>query len=124
MFGRYKEIWYGMIIGVSIWALDAALHPSGRGQFGFGAFARELIVGDPPKILLRFLFLIVSGALGFSLWQSRERARRMRDLQMAINLLQRQIVNPLLLIVGYSSNLALKEGWPASHETIELMGEI
>jgi hypothetical protein len=55
---------------------------------------------------------------------SRERERRVRDLQQTLNSLQFQIANPLLLIVGYSSTLSLKEGWPASREAIEMVSEI
>lgn len=124
MMGRYREIAYGVLTGLGIWVIDALLQASGRDHFGFDTVASEMILSRPSQLLLRILLLIVSVALGYSLWQSRERERRMRDLQMMLSSLQRQIVNPSLLILGYSSNLALREGWPVSHESVEMMSEI
>lgn len=124
MHRRFQEIWFGAGLGFGAWALDALLNVSGRGQWGWGTLVEELMVSDSPRLLFRILFLLVSLGLGYSLWLSRERERRIRDLRQALNSLQFQIANPLLLIVGYSSTLALKEGWPTSREAIELIGEI
>lgn len=122
--GRYGKIAYGVLIGLSIWVIDAMLQTGGCDHFGFDTVANEIVTSRPPQLLLHILLLIVSVALGYSLWQSRERERQMRDLQMILKSLQRQIVNPSLLILGYSSNLALREGWPVSHEAVEMMSEI
>ncbi len=122
--GRYREIAYGVLTGLSIWVVDAVLQAGGRDHFGFDTVASEMILSRPPQLLLRVLLLIVSVALGYSLWKSRERERRMRDLQTLLESLQRQIVNPSLLILGHSSNLALREGWPVSRESVEIVSEI
>lgn len=122
--GRYREIAFGMLAGLGLWLMDALLQASGRDHFGFDTIANEMISSRPPQLLLRVLLLVISVALGYSLWQSRERERRMRDLQMMLNSLQRQIVNPSLLILGHSSNLALREGWPVSRESVEIVSEI
>ncbi len=124
MHRRFQEIWFSAVLGFGAWALDALLNVSGRGPWGWSNLVEELMVSDSPRLLFRILFLLVSLGLGYSLWLSRERERRIRDLQQALNSLQFQIANPLLLIVGYSSTLALKEGWPASREAIELLSEI
>lgn len=124
MHRRFQEIWFSTGFGFGAWGLDALLNVSGRGQWGWGTLVEELIVSDSPRLLFRILFLLVSLGLGYSLWLSRERERRIRDLQQAVNALQFRIANPLLLIVGYASTLALKEGWPASREAIEMIGEI
>jgi len=124
MVKRYQEIWCGAGFGFGIWMLDAILNASGRGQWGWGTFVEELVVSDSPRLLFRILFLVVALGLGYSIWLSRERARRIRDLQQAINAFQFQIANPLLLILGYSSTLSLKEGWPASREAVEMISEI
>jgi hypothetical protein len=121
---RYQEIWCGAGLGFGIWLLDAILNASGRGQWDWGTFVEELVVSNSPRLLFRILFLIVSLGLGYSIWLSRERARQIRDLQQAMNSLQFQITNPLLLILGYSSTLSLKEGWPASREAVEILSEI
>lgn len=122
--GRYREIAYGVLAGLSIWVLDAMLQAGGRDHFSLDTVVSEMIPNHPPQLFLRILLLSISIALGYSLWQSRERERRMRDLQVTLKSLQRQIVNPSLLILGHSSNLALREGWPVSREFVEMMSEI
>ncbi|HMV46158.1 MAG TPA: hypothetical protein PKC13_08190 [Blastocatellia bacterium] len=104
--------------------IDAMLQVGGRDHFGFDTVVSEMILSRPPQLLLRVSLLLISVALGYSLWQSRERERRMRDLQTLLKSLQRQIVSPSLLILGHSSNLALREGWPVSRESVEMMSEI
>lgn len=124
MHRRFQDIWFSAGLGLGAWALDALLNVSGRGQWGWGTLVEELILSDSPRLLFRILFLLVSLGLGYSLWLSRERERRIHDLQQSMNSLQFQIANPLLLIIGYTSTLTLKEGWPASREAIEMIGEI
>ena len=124
MHRRFQEIWFSAGLGLGAWALDALLNVSGRGPWSWSNWVEELMVSDSPRLLFRILFLLVSLGLGYSLWLSRERERRIRDLQQAMNSLQFQIAHPLLLIVGYTSTLTLKEGWPASREAIEMIGEI
>jgi len=121
---RYREIAYGVLTGLGIWVIDAMLQVGGRDHFGFDTVVSEMILSRPPQLLLRVSLLLISVALGYSLWQSRERERRMRDLQTLLKSLQRQIVSPSLLILGHSSNLALREGWPVSRESVEMMSEI
>lgn len=121
---NHREIWFGMGIGLGAWAFDSLLHANGSSQWGWSAFIEELFMSDGPRLLFRILFLIVSLGLGYSLWLSRERERRMRDLEQAIRSLERQIVNPSLLIAGYSSAISLKEGWPASREAVEMISAI
>jgi hypothetical protein len=121
---RYREIAYGVLTGLGIWVIDAMLQVGGRDHFGFDTVVSEMILSRPPQLLLRVSLLLISVALGYSLWQSRERERRMRDLQTLLKSLQRQIVSPSLPILGHSSNLALREGWPVSRESVEMMSEI
>jgi hypothetical protein len=108
---RYREIAYGVLTGLGIWVIDAMLQAGGDGHLGFDTVVSEMILSRPPQLLLRVSLLLISVALGYSLWQSRERERRMHDLQT-------------LLILGHSSNLALREGWPVSRESVEMMSEI
>ena len=121
---RYKEIWYGLAIGVSMWMLDAAMHASLHGQFNWSGFAKEIIASDSAQLLFRALFVIVSTAFGISLWRSSQRKSQVHDLRASTDSLYREISSPLLLIVGYSQMLSLKEGWPVGREAIEIVGEI
>lgn len=121
---RYKEIWCGLAMGFSMWTLDAAMHAGLHGQFNLRSFTKELIASDSALLLFRALFVIVSTALGISLWRSNRRKCEVRELRASADSLYREIASPLLLIVGYSQMLSLKDGWPVGREAIEIVGEI
>lgn len=123
-FKLYKEIWYGVAIGASIWMLDSAMHASLHRQFNWSGFAKEIIATDSAQLLFRMLFVIVSTAFGISMWRSNQRKSRIQDLNDAFDSLYRRIANPLVLIVGYSQMLSLKEGWPVGREAVEVVDEI
>ena len=124
MLGRYKEIWYGIVIGISMWALDAMMHASMHSELGWSEFRQEFIASNSTQLFFRSLFVIVSMGFGFSLWLSNQRKCQVLDLQDAINSLHSQIVNPALLISGYCRMLSFKEGWPVSREEVEMIREI
>jgi hypothetical protein len=111
-------------MGASMWTLDAAMHASLHGQISWSGFANEIIASDSALLLFRALFVIVSTALGISLWRSNQRKSEVHELRASAHLLYREIATPLVLIVGYSQMLSLKEGWPVGREAIEIVGEI
>lgn len=121
---RYKEIWYGVAVGASIWMLDSAMHASLHRQFNWSGFAKEIVATDSAQLLFRTLFVIFATAFGISMWQSNQRKSRIRDLNDAFDSLYRRIGNPLVLIVGYSQMLSLKEGWPVGRQAVEIVDEI
>ncbi len=121
---RFKEIWYGLVMGVSMWMIDAAMHTSVHRQFTWNGFAKELIATDSSQLLFRGLFVTVSTALGISLWRSNRRKSQVDNLRASVDSLYREISSPLLLIVGYSQMLTLREGWPVSREAVEIVDEI
>jgi hypothetical protein len=124
MIGRYKEIWYGVAIGISMWILDAMMHASMHGHLNRHTFIKEIFVDDATQLFFRSLFVVVALAFGFTLWRSNLRKDQVEDLQTVIDLFHRQTVNPLLLIVGYCRLLSFKEGWPVSRQEIEIIHEI
>lgn len=124
MLGRYKEIWYGAAIGISTWILDAMMHAIQRGPISWSAFTKEAIASDSAGLLFRIFFVVVSTALGVSLWRSNRHRCELRELQGLFGAFHRQVVNPMLLIVGYSRMLTLREGWPVGRESVEMINEI
>lgn len=124
MLSRYKEIWYGALIGLSTLALDAMMHASMHGQLNFKSFITELFLLDITQLFFRSLFVVISVAFGYALWRSNQHRNQVQDLQLGVETLHRQIMNPLVLIIGYSQLLSLKEGWPVSKENIELVDAI
>lgn len=121
---RYKEIWYGIAIGLSIWALDAMMHASLHRRITWNGFTRELISSDSAQLLFRVLFVIVASAFGFSLWRSNRRRSQVQEIQNSVDSFYRQIANPLLLVVGYSQMLSLRRGCPVGSETLEIIQQI
>ena len=124
MFRRYKEIWSGILMGACMWVLDALMHITQHNDFTWGGFGREVATGDQYALIFRGLFLMISVALGSSLWRSRRRKEQINNIQALLSALRRQIANPSLLIVGYSQMLHLREGWPLSRDTIQIIKEI
>jgi hypothetical protein len=124
MLGRYKEIWYGAAIGISTWMLDAMMHAIQRGPVRWSSFTNEAIASDGAGLLFRIFFVLVSTALGVSLWRSNRHRCELRELQGLFGAFHRQVVNPMLLIAGYSRMLTLKEGWPVARESVEMINEI
>lgn len=120
----YKEICYGVAIGLSMWILDTLMHAIQRSRWSWGEFIRELVASDGAQLLFRVLFVAVAVAFGFSLWRSNRRKRQIDNLRLAVDSLYGQIANPLLLIVGYCQMLSLKQGWPVERVTIEIVNEI
>ena len=124
MIKRYKEVWYGLFIGLTMWSLDAMMHASMHGHFTWTHFNQELLSEDITQLFFRTLFILISVALGFALWRSNQRKYQVEDLQLTLNSLHRQVVSPLLIITGYCRLLSLKEGWPVSKEAIEMIENI
>ncbi len=121
---RHKEIWYGVAIGLSSWALDAMMHASLHRPITWKAFAKELISSDSAQLLFRVLFVIVASAFGFSLWRSNRRKSKVQEIQNTVDSFYRQIANPLVLVVGYSQMLSLRRGCPVGRETLEIIQQI
>lgn len=124
MLGRYKEIWYGAAIGISTWMLDAMMHAIQRGPISWSTFTKEAISSEGTGLLFRIFFVVVSTALGVSLWRSNRDRCELRELQGLFGAFHRQVVNPVVLIIGYSRMLTLREGWPVGREAVEMVNEI
>src|SRR5581483_6607209 len=120
----YKEVWYGAGMGISMWMLDVMMHALQRGPISWSGFAREMIASNDAQLLFRILFMVVATALGISLWRSNRHRCEVRDLQELLGAFHRQVVNPVVLIVGYSRMLSLREGWPVGREAVEIINEI
>jgi len=120
----YKEVAYGAGMGVSMWVVDATMHAIQRGPISWSGFVQEMIASNDAQLLFRLLFVAMATALGISLWRSNRHRCQVRDLQALLGAFHRQVVNPVVLIVGYSRMLSLREGWPVGREAVEIIHEI
>jgi hypothetical protein len=77
MFRKYREIFYGGMIGLGAVCLDTFIDAQTEGN----SFADQ-ITEHPSVMLYRAIFLFFGLAIGFLIWRNR---RRERDLQRAIS---------------------------------------
>lgn len=124
MIGRYKEIFFGLLLGLAMWVADAAMHVRmpmvGRGHEP--AFAEELLSLDRPQLITRLLFADFALLLGWILWRSNRRVRDARDLERRVALFHRRIISPAALILD-DCNALLRSGGLAG-ETLEIVEEM
>ena len=119
MLKRFKEIWYGAATGAGIWALDALMHIRLQGHLGLRPFITELFSRSSGQLAFRLVFVLIAAAFGYLRWRSNRRERQMQNMQLVVSELHREISRPLMLIVGYSQMLSLKEGWPVTREVLD-----
>jgi len=76
MFQKYREIFYGAIIGLGAACLDTFIDAQTQGN-SFG----DQITQYPSVMLYRAIFLLFGLAIGFLIWRNR---RRERDFQRVV----------------------------------------
>lgn len=102
MFRRYKEIFLGLLLGVAMWIMDAAMHVQiGTEVHSSGSFADELLHPGPAQLIFRSGFIVIATAFGWALWRSNWRERELRALEDAIITFNRQLGSPAMRIVSH-----------------------
>lgn len=96
MLRKYKEIFYGFLIGLGAWTIDAAMHAQSAGR----SFWAELVWPQGVAMVYRLLFIAFGLALGWSLWKKNVREREFRRLAEVLERFHREIVGPTFLIHG------------------------
>lgn len=124
MLKRYKEIFFGLLLGLAMWGADALMHTMmpmpGKGHQL--TFMEELFFPDGPQLLTRLLFLGFAFFLGWLLWRSNQRERAVRDLERRMAVFHEQVINPASSILEECSALLRSEG--LREESVELVKEI
>ncbi len=112
MLKRYKEIIFGVLLGVSMWVVDALMHVQLGGEVhsSSGGFAVELLHPGATQLLFRGIFLLISFGFGWSLWRSNWRERELRALEDAVVAFHRQLDSPAMRIVTHSRMLQGRPG--------------
>lgn len=119
MLSRYKEIVFGLLLGVAMWVIDAAMHVQlGEQLHSSSGFIAELTHPGATQFLFRSLFLVIATLLGWSLWRANWRERELRALEHAIISFQRQLDSPAMRIV---SNVRRLKSCPAvMHDSLSM----
>lgn len=111
MINRYKEIIYGVLLGLAMWVVDAAMHAQlGADVHSSGSFGDELLRPGTTQLLFRGIFLFVGVTFGWALWRSNWRERELRALEDAIVAFHRKLDSPAMRIV---SHIRMLQGRPS-----------
>lgn len=94
MLNRYKEIFYGLLIGFAAWVIDAVMHAQEEG----GSFWGELVHVHGRTLFYRSFFLAFGLALGWLLWTRSRREREFRRLAEIYERFHREVADPAFLI--------------------------
>jgi len=93
MFRKYREIFYGAIIGLGAASLDTFIDA----QTQQNSFVDQ-ITQHPTVMLERSVFLLFGLAIGFLVWRNRRRERDFQRISSAAERLQRASDKQALLI--------------------------
>ncbi|MEJ7577683.1 MAG: hypothetical protein WKF74_11840 [Pyrinomonadaceae bacterium] len=125
MFLRYKEIVFGVLLGLAMWIVDAAMHVSiGADVHSSGSFLAELLEPGATQLLFRSVFLLISLLFGWSLWRSNWRERELRALERAIVAFHRQLDSPAMRIISHIRMLQGRAGVTRDEVAAELADAI
>ena len=120
MLQRYREIFYGLLLGLGAWIIDVVMHSQTEG----GGFWAELIRLEGATLFYRLLFVAFGFALGWSLWQKSKRERDFRQLAEILNRFHREIGEPAFLIHAKLEVLLTREDFhlaPGAEEIIRFV---
>jgi len=68
MLRRYKEIIFGLLLGLAIWVMDAMMHAQlGADVHSSGSFANEIFHPGSTPFVFRVGFLVIAVAFGWAL---------------------------------------------------------
>lgn len=107
MIARYKEIIFGLGLGLGMWLIDAAMHVEIRVRAASWAdtFITELFYPGAAQLFFRMLFFVMATFFGLVLWHSNLQQRQAQALERTVRTLHRELTAPILLILGYSKIL-------------------
>jgi hypothetical protein len=83
MFQEYKEIFFGIAIGIGAALIDIGMDAAAEGY----TYSAELIA-HPSMMFYRGIFVVLGAGLGWLLWQRNRREREFRRLNDKLHQLQ------------------------------------
>ena len=117
MLNRYKEIFYGIFLGLGAWVIDAVMHAKEEG----GGFWGELAHLHGGTLFYRLSFVGFGLALGWSLWKKNSREREFRQLAEVLEKFHREIADPAFLIYAKCEVLLGRDDFHLSAEASEVV---
>lgn len=136
--GRYIEIVSGLLLGVLMWVVDAAMHSRLHATPSFSVFVDELLRPGFTTALFRSAFVAIAVVISSMLWhmnlrneaaerQERERAlasERLRAMLAIVNTFRNEVDKPLAMIAKSAQDLAGRVRETNVHEILnEIEGQ-
>ncbi|HEX9002947.1 MAG TPA: SAM-dependent methyltransferase [Blastocatellia bacterium] len=121
---RYKEIFFGLLLGLVMWAADALMHtmmPSISLEAP-SALTEELFSPDGPPLVIRLLYISFALFVGWALWRSNQQERLGFDSECKVSAFHKQMVNPTTNILNGCNSLIRSGG--LSGEALNVVREI
>jgi hypothetical protein len=117
MLQRYKEIFYGLLFGLSASVIDVSMHASMEEQ----GFWTELVRPQLAMAAYRGSFIVFGLALGWLLWRKNEVERDFRRLLGTVEKFRCGISGPALLIHTKLQLLLTREDFRLPPEAEEMV---
>src|SRR5690606_26510709 len=99
-FKSFKEIWFGVGLGLLAWLVDAVMHVELGADVHAGGLWTEIFAPHPTALVFRGFYLVIAVAFGVFLWRANWRERQLRALEQAVLAFQRQLDAPALRILS------------------------
>lgn len=127
MLKRYKEIVYGVLLGLAMWVVDAAMHAQlAADGHGASSFFGELLRPGATELAFRAVFLVIATAFGWALWRANWRERELQALERVVVAFHRRLDAPAMRLVSHARMLQGRAGVARDDVAAELassMGE-
>lgn len=105
MLKRYKEIWFGVLLGAGMWLTDAWMHVELGADVHSHGFFREIFQPPATAVLFRSIYFVIAVVFGVYLWRANWRERELRAFEQGIIAFQRQLDRPALRILAHVRQL-------------------
>lgn len=125
MLRRFKEIYFGVLLGAAMWVVDALMHTQlGAELHASHKFWDELVQPHTTTLLFRIVFLLIATLFGWALWRANWRERELRALEDAIIAFHRQLDSPAMRIINHARMLHGRPGVMHDAEARQLASAI
>lgn len=124
MFKRYKEIWFGILLGAAMWLMDALMHAELGAEVHSSGFWAEIFQPHATAVLFRSIYFAIAVVFGIFLWRANWRERELRAFEAAIIAFQRQLDPPALRILSLTRRLQNRNSVQLDETAAELAANI
>lgn len=120
MLKRYREIFYGLLLGIGVEIIDVGMHAQEEGR----SYWVELFQTQPATLFYRFLFLSFGLGMGWLLWRKNKRERDFRELAETLRGFQRDVANPASVVHAQLQVLLTRKEFQLNQDVKEIVRSI